>query len=101
MQIHFVRSGGFAGLRLAATIDSSSLPEDELQELQDELDTADFFSLPDQFTNQEGGADRFQYEITVQQGNKKHTVQSGEAALPDKLQPLVQHLDRLARTQRK
>lgn len=100
MRIHFVRTGGFAGMRLATTIDSDTLPEDELSVLQNELEEAHFFSLPDQLVNQEGGADRFNYEITVEHGGIRHTVQAGEAALPEPMQQLVQHLDRLARERR-
>ena len=47
-----------------------------------------------------GGADRFQYEITVEDGNQTHTIAAGESAVPNHLQPLVQHLERLARTRR-
>lgn len=100
MRIHFVRTGGFAGMRLESNIDSASLPQDEAQALKTELENAHFFALPDQLTAKVGGADRFQYEITVEDGGNRHSVQAGEAALPDTLQPLVQHLEMLARTRR-
>jgi hypothetical protein len=100
MRIHYVRTGGFAGMRLATTIDSDTLPEDEASVLEHELNETQFFSLPDQLVNQEGGADRFNYEITVEHGGKTHTVQAGETALPEPMQQLVQHLDRLARENR-
>lgn len=101
MRIHFVRTGGFAGMRLANTIDSEELPEEELQALENELDNAHFFELPTFLSESSGGADRFQYEITVDDGRKTHTVAGGETALPGHVQPLVQHLERLARTTRK
>ncbi len=101
MRIHFVRTGGFAGMRLANTIDSEELPEDEVQELKSELDNAHFFELPAFLSGEPGGADRFQYEITVEEGRQTHTVAAGESALPEDVQPLVQHLERLARTKRK
>ncbi len=100
MRYQFVRTGGFAGMRLAATIDSSDLPPQEAQALQQELEAAKFFSLPNQIKGQGGGADRFQYEITVDDGKRQHSVEVGEAAMPDSLQPLVQHLESLARTRR-
>ncbi len=100
MRIQFVRTGGFAGMRLAGTIDSDTLPEDEAQALQKELDNAHFFELPSQLSGEAGGADRYQYEITVDDGRKTHKIEAGEAALPQQVQPLVQHLERLARTQR-
>jgi hypothetical protein len=101
MRIQFVRTGGFAGMRLASTIDSDALPEEEVQALQSEIDNAHFFELPTQFSETGGGADRFQYEITVEDGHKKHTIEAGESALPGHVQPLIQHLERLARTARK
>jgi hypothetical protein len=100
MQIQFVRSGGFAGLRLATTIDMDDLPEAEAHELLEALDSAHFFSLPEQFMDA-GAPDRFQYEITVDDGDRQHTVQAGDASLPDHLEPLVRVLERYARTHRR
>jgi hypothetical protein len=98
MRYHFVRSGGFGGLRLAAIVDSDDLPEEEAALLAEELDSANFFSLPNELEGPQGGADRFQYQITVDNGEKQHTVEAGETALPEPLQPLVQHLEQIART---
>lgn len=100
MRYQFVRSGGFAGLRLAATIDSDDLPEEDASMLAEELDSARFFLLPNRLDDQDIGADRFQYEIMVDDGSRQHTVEAGESSLPETLQPLVQHLERLARTRR-
>src|SRR5512133_3946150 len=98
MRINFVRTGGFAGMRLETTVDSDTLPPDEAQVLQQELQQANFFALPSQLTGKSAGADRFQYEISVDTGGQRHTVQTGESSMPEALQPLIQHLDRLART---
>ncbi len=101
MQIQFARSGGFAGMRLGGTIDTSTLDPGEAQALQQELANARFFELPAQLS---GGSsaerDRYQYEITVEDGGKKHTVVAGESAIPANLQPLIQHLEQLVRTSR-
>lgn len=101
MRIEFVRTGGFAGLRMATTIDIDSLPPEDAQEIQDALEEAHFFSLPPELNDVSRGVDRFQYEITVDDGDQKHTVQGGETALPEHLQPLVQKLEWLARTHRR
>lgn len=101
MRFHFVRTGGFAGLRLAATIDTEALPDEECELLMDELDNANFFELPPVLGNPSGGADRFQYEVTVEGADNSHRIEAGEAAVPEKLQPLIQHLERLARTSRR
>ena len=101
MRIEFVRTGGFAGLRMATTIDVDSLPPEEAQEIQDALEEAHFFALPPELHEETRGVDRFQYEITVDDGAQKHTVQTGETALPEHLQPLVQKLEQYARTHRR
>jgi hypothetical protein len=85
-------------MRLTSTIDSNALPEEEVQALRSELDNAHFFELPTLLSGEAGSADRFQYEITVEDGRKKHKIEAGETALPGHVQPLVQHLERLART---
>jgi hypothetical protein len=74
MRFHFVRTGGFAGLRLAATIDTEVLPEEECELLMDELDNANFFELPSVLEASSGGADRFQYEVTVERDEDQHTI---------------------------
>lgn len=101
MRFHFVRTGGFAGLRLAATIDTEALPDEECELLMDALDNANFFELPSVLRNPPGGADRFQYEITVEGKENRHTIEAEDAAVPENLQPLVQHLERLARKYRR
>jgi hypothetical protein len=101
MRVNFVRTGGFAGMRIAATIDLDALPDHEAQALQSELQQANFFNLPEQIQAPAGGADRFQYEIVVEAGGKQHRVETGEAGMPEALQPLVQHLELLARSSRR
>lgn len=98
MKIQFERSGGFAGMLLNTTIDSSDLPPEEARALQAELEAADFFNLPAKIDDRSRGADRFQYRITVEEKDRRHTVEFGEAAAPPNLQPLVERLSTLART---
>jgi hypothetical protein len=100
MRIDFERSGGFAGMRLSATVDSHSLDEAEISRLEQEIEEASFFELPAQIKTPAGGADRFQYRITVAINDQETTVEVDEAALPDSLRPLVKHLERLIRTRR-
>lgn len=100
MRIHFVRSGGFAGFTISAEINSDQLPPDEARILQQEVAQAKFFELPSRIPARSGGVDRFQFTITIQDGSEVHTVEVGEADMPGALQPLVQHLSRLARARR-
>jgi hypothetical protein len=92
MHIHFERTGGFAGMRKAVSLDSESLSPEEGEKLQKMIDAAGFFDLPAKFPAPKKGADYFQYLITVELEGKKHTVQVTETAVPDNLRPLIQYL---------
>ena len=97
LHIDFERSGGFAGLSLKASVDADNLPLDQAGELDALLRAADFFSLPERPAQPGSGADRFQYDITVTQGGRRHSVSIGESGLPPALRPLIDRLTDLAR----
>ncbi len=92
MNIHFERSGGFAGIRLSHDIDSASLSPEDGSELNRLLESSDFFNLPETVRAASPGADRFQYKVNVKSGEAEHTVAVDEAAVPDKLRPLLNWL---------
>ena len=50
-RIKFERTGGFAGIRLAADIELDELPEDQVHQLLELLDEVDFDELPEQLTD--------------------------------------------------
>jgi hypothetical protein len=97
MRIKFERSGGMAGMRLATSLNTKYLEADEAQKLEKLVEDCNFFDLPEKMTSSRGGADRFQYKITVSSGWKKHTLVADESELPKKLQSLVKQLTTLAR----
>jgi hypothetical protein len=99
MHVHFVRTGGFAGLQVKTDIDSADLPADEASALLQDIENADFFSLPAEMTAK-GEVDRFQYTISVEAEGKKHTIEVSEPAMPDSLRPLVRRLELLWRMHR-
>jgi len=99
MNISFERTGGFAGMRVAATIDTDSLPPAEAAALQKLITAADFFNQSEDRPNRVV-PDGFQYTITVKDGARQHTLHLGDGSIPDKLQPLVNDLSTRARSQR-
>jgi hypothetical protein len=99
LRIHFERTGGFAGMRLAVNLTDADLPEEEWQALQSALQQAGFFDLPPKITGG-GQPDRFIYQVTVETETRSHTVELGEDAIPEKVQPLIQQLNLLARKHR-
>lgn len=92
MLIHFERTGGFAGLRTAVNLNTDTLPQDESHKLQEMVDTAGFFNLPEKFPIPKRGADYFVYRLTVEKDGRKHTVEVSEPAAPAELRPLLQYL---------
>ena len=97
MKIQFERSGGVAGMRMATTVNTDALPAAEAQMLREMVDKAKFFDLPAVLATAKQGVDRFQYRLTVETGGRRHTVETGEAAAPKTLQPLLQRLGEMAR----
>jgi len=101
MRIEFERSGGFMGLTQAMVVDTASLEKPEADELTAMVETAGFFELPEQLNTSSAGADRFQYRLTIEASQQKHTIVLNEADAPEELQPLLQRLNLLVRTHRK
>src|SRR5258708_30765755 len=95
MGTDFRRGGGFAGVRLGRTFDPGQLREEEARQLDQLVDAANFFSLPE--TLQSAGADKFQYKISIERDGKTHTVQADERAAPPPLASLIKKLEVAAR----
>jgi hypothetical protein len=98
MHITFERTGGFAGMRLAVTIDTHQLSPEEAKELEEMVEAAGFFDLPAKISSESPGADRFHYKLTVEAEGQRHTVELGEAAAPEPLRTLLRRLTTVARS---
>lgn len=98
MRIQFERSGGFGGMLVQATIDTSTLPTEQAKELESLVSAAGFFQLPSKPAAPPGGADRFSYRVTIESQGIKHTVETGEQTAPAPLQLLLRKLTLLARS---
>lgn len=100
MKISYRRTGGFAGMVMKYEVDTDSLPQDEAQEIAQLVDSAGFFDLPSDIKSTGVGADQFEYRLTVETEGQQHTVEVGEAAVPDDLWPLLNKLRVLLRSNR-
>ncbi len=90
MKITFRQSGGFMGLVRGCTVDTTALAADEKIRVEG-LVTAS--SLTASFTrHNEGGRDRWQYEITIEHDAVHVHVVCDDAHLPDPARPLVAYL---------
>jgi hypothetical protein len=78
MRIRFEETGGmafFPGLNQAVMLDSDQMVEEEAGRLRQLVDAAHFFSLPARIgSSQPGAADHKQYTLTIEEGEKSHTV---------------------------
>jgi hypothetical protein len=99
MRIVFERSGGFTGMIVTTTVDTAILSPMERSTLHSLVEAADFFRLPGAIASP-AQPDRFQYQITVEDGDRQHTVILGEAAVPGTLRPLLDWLMDAIRTKR-
>jgi hypothetical protein len=94
MKIYFERSGGFAGISTATTVDYNSLSFDERDVIKNMVDSANFFDLPQETPLPKRGADYFKYKITVEMDDNKksHTIKTNDITMPPSLRPLVNYL---------
>lgn len=100
-RIKFERTGGFAGMRIARDLKLDDLPDEQADSIMELLEDLDFEELPEQLINEKAMPDQFTYTITVETKKGEHTVVTGDASAPEKMQELLQLLDRLARTRKK
>lgn len=98
-RIKFERTGGFAGIRLAADIEVDELPEDQKHEILELLDEMDFDELPEKLSAKSPMPDEFVYSITVVSSKKEYKVLTGESSVPNDMQPLIEILESMAKRQ--
>jgi hypothetical protein len=82
---------------MTSIADTEKLPPEDAQRLKQLVDSANFFQLPETIANPKPQPDRFQYTLTVEDGNRSHTVTIPESALPPNLRPLTDFLAQIAR----
>jgi len=98
-RIKFERTGGFANMRIAADLEPDDFSEEQLSALSDLLDKLDFAELPENMVSDPSASDQFTYTITVEAEEWMHTVVTGDASANEKMQELLELLNRLARNQ--
>ena len=99
MNIQFVRSGGFAGIRQSFGASSESFPAEEQKRLSELVQTARFFDQPAVIASPNSGADRFRYKISIEGDQGNHTVDVDEAAIPQEMKPLIAWLTTASKKQ--
>src|SRR4051794_979659 len=94
MRVQLRRSGGFANQTpLMWSLDSDTLSPEQAQTLRTLVEQAQFFSLPPEL-RVKGAGDPFQYDLTVEDGSRRHSVVADDGAGeprpddPDAMPPL-------------
>ncbi len=95
IKVRFAKSGGIAGFRFEARIDSNDLSADDARQLRKLIDSSRFFELPATFPHS-GICDGFGYTITVEVNGRCHTVTVDDGSVPDRLSPLIEWLSKRA-----
>jgi hypothetical protein len=97
MRIAFLRTGGFAGLRLALELDTESMDARDASEITELVQAAGFYKLPARLPSTAQARDRFQYRLRVSTSTRhEHEVVVDEDSIPGELMPLVIRLTVLA-----
>ncbi|GAA3639040.1 hypothetical protein GCM10022223_67580 [Kineosporia mesophila] len=79
MILTLYRSGGFAAVaQPEVSVDTSTLPKDEADHVESAVREARVAELAGQPAAVPGAGDRFVYELTVHEGNTRHTVKVTE-----------------------
>jgi hypothetical protein len=98
MKIRYQQSGGFSGIRKTSIVDTQALPAREAKKVQDLVESAGFFDLPKKFPRPKSGADYFTYSLTVEDGDRSHSVEVSEPSAPESLRPLIRYLASLKKS---
>lgn len=97
MRVLVLRTGGFAGIAMRAEVRRSDLDPALGVELERLVERCDFFHLPARIESREGGYDRFQFDILVEDDERSHRVACGESGMDEALNDLVRFTLRVGR----
>ena len=99
MKINLERSGGILGSVSSHTVDTNKLPKSKAAELKDLLSQSEFYKLSSMRSNpippKKGAADYFTYNITVEDGEKKHSVRCTDLGMTKELRELISLLSQV------
>ena len=97
MRIRLKRTGGLAGIPREWELDERALSPQKRQELKKLLRRADVFALPSEVEGSGRARDAFRYELTVEDGERKHTVRCAEPDVPPPLRECIEWMVKTVR----
>ncbi len=96
MHVDLTRSGGLAGLTMAVSVDTARLPPDTAGVVDAALGQADLAGLAARPRRAAPGADRYQYDLTIERDGECHSLSFPETDVPAELRPVIDALVPLA-----
>lgn len=104
MQIDFATSGGVANVELAYRADTSTMPDDQAEELEALVESSGAFDLKQDDINSNtaiGRADVISYRLTLSEGTRETTLWMNDITAPASVRPLLAYLRTLALEQKR
>ncbi|HEY6929445.1 MAG TPA: protealysin inhibitor emfourin [Thermoanaerobaculia bacterium] len=96
MKISLVRTGGVAGMRREATIDTAHLGPRDSEEIHRLVTEAADEPALAKTSGRPSGADRFHYTLTIEDGGRRRALTFEEERTPERLRPLLDAVWRVA-----
>jgi hypothetical protein len=97
MRIRFERTGGFAGLQLSGEVDSEKLSAAQAKEFKRLVEGARLFDQSRTPGPAPQTPDQFQYDLTIEDDDRAHTIQTTDTGASDELRALIDWLTDAAR----
>jgi len=92
VHLELIRSGGFAGISRRVSLPGDALASEEVVQLERGLQALASEGGAGPGRSGPGGADRYQYDLTVETDGQTRHLSAGEAELPADLRHLLDDL---------
>lgn len=96
LELHLRRTGGLAGVAMAASLDTRNLESEEAERISDALGRVDLAHLEERPPAPSGAADTFHYQLEVRGAERTQTAHFNERQMPAELALVVRALMRFA-----
>lgn len=95
-RLRLTRSGGLAGIDMVASVDVDDLPTETASSVRSALAAVGRKKAPAAADGPPPGADRYQYDLVIEDDGGRRTVRAHDGALTPELQTVVDALLPLA-----
>jgi hypothetical protein len=93
LRIELTRSGGYAGITTKlGELDTTELPDGDAREIEELIRSADVPALEEASPMRGEGADRFQYDLVIEDDKGRRELTMSEDKIPNELRPLIDRL---------